>query len=77
MYEKWLNLADPLHSKMIVSRVFIVKLASVRIKHARKLRDKHLQAWVQSRIGIYKEVKRLELLALKEAEQKLLRDLER
>lgn len=77
MYEKWLNLAEPLHSKMIISRVFIVKLTSIRIKHARKLRDKHLRAWVQSRVAIYKEVKRLELLALKEAEQKLLRDLER
>ena len=69
MYEKWLNLAEPLHSKMIVSRIFMVKLASIKLKHARRLRDKHLLSWVQSRVAVYQEVRRLEQLALEEAEE--------
>lgn len=55
----------------------MVKLASIRIKHARKLRDKHLLSWVRSRVAVYQEVKRLEQLALEEAEEKRLKDLEK
>ena len=46
------------------------------MRAAKRLRDKHLLDWVRDRVAIYKEVKRLELIAKKEAEVQRVRDLE-
>lgn len=51
-------------------------MARVRIKAAKRLRDKQLLIWIRSRVAVYKEVKRLELIAREEAERQRLRDLE-
>jgi len=43
MYERWLRLAVPLHTLDLRRRLFLIRLAKVRICAARRLRDKWLR----------------------------------
>ncbi len=62
---------------MILDRVRLVRLARIRIRFAKRVRDRNLRHWIKYKIQIIREVKRLELIALEEAEKKRLQDLEK
>ena len=52
-------------------------MARVRMKAAKRLRDKCILEWMKRRVAHYKEVKRLAELARLEAEKNRLAELER
>ena len=60
MYERWLRLAVPLATIDLRKRLFLARLAKVRIRAARRLRDKWLLIWIRHRLSVYAEVRRLE-----------------
>ena len=60
MYERWLRLAVSLHTRDLSRRLFLTRLAKVRITAARRLRDKWIRNWIQRRVAVYAEVRRLE-----------------
>ena len=69
MHERWVKLAGPLCTADTYQRSQIVKMAAIRRKAARKLRDKHLLEWLKHRVAVLREVKRLEEIARREAEE--------
>lgn len=50
MYEKWVRLAEPLHSKMIIDRIKLARLAKIRIRFAKRVRDRNLRQWVKYKV---------------------------
>ena len=72
-----MKLCVPLHQIEVAKRCFLLRLAKVRIKAARRLRDKHLLAWMKERLAIYKEVKRLEEIARTDEEKIRLENIEK
>jgi len=77
MYERWLRLAAPLHSKHLKRRLLLLKLTRVRMRVAQRVRDAHLRTWLRSRVEVYAEIKRLEAIGLQEEQQRRLAEIER
>ena len=67
-----MKLVVPLHRLSLLKRAFLIRMARVRVKAARRLRDRKLREWVKYRVAVIREVKRLEELARQEAEKQRL-----
>jgi hypothetical protein len=76
MYEKWLRLCIPLYKRNLRHRNILLRVARVRMRWAKRFRDKHLLLWVRSRVAVFKEAKRLEQIAKHEAARQHLEDLD-
>ena len=75
-YEQWLRFCIPLHRITVSKRCFWLRVIRVRMRAAKRLRDKWILDWVRRRVAAHREAKRLEEIARAEAERLRLEELD-